>query len=547
MSHPSSRHRNPKAVGAFVGLGLVLGLIATGSGQAPRRAERVTAHGQRPTPTFFSANDCARCHRPNDAAPPLIALESGLKPNVRLDEFKTWSESNKHRRAFDALLGDRGQSIGKRMGMKEAAGERACLSCHGTGFLPNDPPAESSGAWTSREQGVGCIACHGSYREWVLNHGSGEQVIREWRQKSAQVKADQFGMTNLRDPAERARVCVSCHIGNADEGKVVSHAMYAAGHPPLPGFELSTFSQAMPPHWDPEPGRLARTRMTLVGALVSLRESMKLLAAEARPGALPSAVGATTWPEYSQFDCYACHHELRAPGYREWRQLRAAEARSDGLWARSVPGRPQFRPWPLALARLARTATTSGAAPAQAQEDLLRKVQTLRAAFTAQPFGSRADVARAAIELATWADSELLAVSSSQLDAASPAGLLLALTAVSDHDSRDYDSARQIAWAIKTIFEEWQPRPSNRDDIVARIGELDRLLKLDPDQSRLERTRLSTSKDLTESQRRERLLRASEAEYQQSLTRAAEYDPAAFKRTLERLGALLRARSPQTR
>ena len=32
-------------------------------------------------------------------------------------------------------------------------------------------------------------------------------------------------------------MCLSCHLGNAREGRVVTHEMYAAGHPPLPGFE----------------------------------------------------------------------------------------------------------------------------------------------------------------------------------------------------------------------------------------------------------------------------------------------------------------------
>jgi len=62
-------------------------------------------------------------------------------------------------------------------------------------------------------------------------------------------KAEQFGMQNLRDPVTRAAVCSSCHVGSPSEGKVVTHAMYAAGHPPLTGFELNGLSERMPPHW----------------------------------------------------------------------------------------------------------------------------------------------------------------------------------------------------------------------------------------------------------------------------------------------------------
>ena len=31
---------------------------------------------------------------------------------------------------------------------------------------------------------------------------------------------------------------------------MVTHEMYAAGHPPLPGFEIATFCSQMPPHWE---------------------------------------------------------------------------------------------------------------------------------------------------------------------------------------------------------------------------------------------------------------------------------------------------------
>ena len=57
-------------------------------------------------------------------------------------------------------------------------------------------------------------------------------------------------MTDLWDPVKRATKCASCHIGNPGEQKVVTHAMYAAGHPPLPGLETATFSDAMPRHWE---------------------------------------------------------------------------------------------------------------------------------------------------------------------------------------------------------------------------------------------------------------------------------------------------------
>ena len=44
----------------------------------------------------------------------------------------------------------------------------------------------------------------------------------------------------VRDPVRRTELCLSCHLGSTSENKMVTHAMYAAGHPPLPGFEMET-------------------------------------------------------------------------------------------------------------------------------------------------------------------------------------------------------------------------------------------------------------------------------------------------------------------
>src|SRR5262249_52192035 len=145
-----------------------------------------------------------------------------------------------------------------------------------------------------------------------------------------------------------------------EEGKVVTHPMFAAGHPPLPPFEIATFTQNEPKHWrevrdvpmfkDPSPQMVAnfhlddkafaRTKLAMVGSMVALRETMKLAASRSN---LNGANAATAWPELTgdrdevagnsadrlqalwpeiasaQSDCYACHHDLRLPGFRQER------------------------------------------------------------------------------------------------------------------------------------------------------------------------------------------------------------------------------------
>ena len=50
-------------------------------------------------------------------------------------------------------------------------------------------------------------------------------------------------------PSNAHKLCLSCHVGNAAQGKVITHAMYAAGHPPLPAMDIATFALNQPQHW----------------------------------------------------------------------------------------------------------------------------------------------------------------------------------------------------------------------------------------------------------------------------------------------------------
>ncbi len=80
--------------------------------------------------------------------------------------------------------------------------------------------------------------------------------------------------------------------------------MIAAGHPILT-FELDTFAAQMPPHWRPADGDWHSTRAWAIGQAVALRESAKRLS---RRGQQENAPG---WPEFAEFDCFACHREVR--------------------------------------------------------------------------------------------------------------------------------------------------------------------------------------------------------------------------------------------
>jgi hypothetical protein len=76
----------------------------------------------------------------------------------------------------------------------------------------------------------------------------------------------------------------------------------------------------MPAHWI-EKGRNAAPDFPawawLVGQIVSAKASLELLQRRVKDKSAP-------WPEFSEYDCYACHHQLADAAWRRSRQTVAA-------------------------------------------------------------------------------------------------------------------------------------------------------------------------------------------------------------------------------
>lgn len=397
------------------------------------------------------------------------------------NEVQVWSERDKHKDANTVLTGERAQQMAKLLGIVgDIAREKACISCHGV-VVEDEKVKHSS---FRLEDGVSCVACHGAYKKWISLHGIVVE-FDEWRKKSRAEKEKDYGMADLWDPEKRATLCASCHIGNAEQKKVVTHDMYAAGHPPLPGIETAAFSDAMPRHWKylaeksrkvqtilGYEGDLERTQLVVIGGLVSLRESMKLMAAQATQD------GGKKWPEFAQLDCYACHHDLKSPS---WRQLRGYNGK---------PGRPDMRPWPLALAQLGTLHAAKG--DAEEEKRLLRemhdKVKALSDVFAAQPFGDPEKVAKAAEQVSKWAEKMLERVHPREKADAPKAGIfdrgaagrmLAGLGKESKNRLLDFDSARQVAWASRSIQRDLDGKSAADPEITKLHKELAAQLQLD--------------------------------------------------------------------
>jgi hypothetical protein len=208
--------------------------------------------------------------------------------------------------------------------------------CHTT---PLAAVSNSVIALEERHTGVGCESCHGGASNWLAEHttASWSKLTKEEKQKK--------GMTPLDDLSVRAAVCTGCHIGSGpvpgvpardvnhnfigsgpDPGPVpgvpardVNHDLIAAGHPRLT-FEFAAFTANTPPHWNTEKKKIDETVFWSQGQLASARAALELLAYRAgdtKPGFSSSAsFEGKPWPEFAEYDCYACHHQLLSDSNR---------------------------------------------------------------------------------------------------------------------------------------------------------------------------------------------------------------------------------------
>jgi hypothetical protein len=414
-------------------------------GQAGREAPR-------PKRYIYRASHCAGCH--NQEKNSTYQADERERMICRMNEWQYYDKHDKHQLAFAALLSERGKQIGQQLG-HDVTKVDACLNCHATPDPGIKPNAQNRGRLAD---GVTCVACHGPFAQWVETHARYEDD--EWRKLGRESKERDYGMTDLWNPVRRAEVCTSCHIGNHAKGKALTHAMYAAGHPPLPNFETATFSDAQPRHWQYvrektrerqkriEPvkqNNLERAELVAVGGLVAFRESVKLWADQAE-ASKPEL--AAEWPDFARFDCSSCHHDLQAAETPPWRQ-----AQSRGL--RTAPGRPNAPAWPTVLVPIAIEALgkdTESASLQQAQFE--RDLEQFRAAVTIRPFGDRRAGSLAARKLVSWANHLLDDAPRAVVDQVKARALLAEICARAAESILDYDTARQLAWAFRAVYQD---------------------------------------------------------------------------------------------
>ena len=261
-------------------------------------------YAARPVSAGCSASRCHGAASPADA---------DRRPNDAWQWAATvWSMSDAHQRAYEVLEGPLSLAIGKHLGGPKPTENARCLVCHSDPSL-SSRPAEPD-IVQARSEGIGCRACHGDPTNWLSAHQTWGPRDDRWPEYKA------HGMRWMNDLPSRAAVCVRCHVGSPPTGTAplrdVDHDLIAAGHPRL-NFDFATYQRSMPPHWAERDRRKHEglppnfeERAWSAGRLAEMEASLDLLSYRS------DLKASHPWPEFTEFNCYDCHHDLAVDGHK---------------------------------------------------------------------------------------------------------------------------------------------------------------------------------------------------------------------------------------
>lgn len=398
---------------AIVTVALIVGIVGRGGPNSLARQEEVPP----PTPllpapyssTFqyqgVASCAAAACHHGNGPA--------GTKGS----EYTTWiAQKDPHSRAYSVLFDRRSLLIEKNLtGTEKPHENKLCLSCH---VNPDVETATHSDRF-SRTDGVGCESCHGAAEKWLSIH-----FTAPWKNLPLEEK-QRAGMIATKDVAVRAEVCVRCHVGWQDAD--VNHDLLAAGHPRL-RFEYGAYLTNYPArHWKvaDDRGRYGdfEARAWLVGQVASAKAALDLLEYRADPQ------HHKPWPEFAEYGCFGCHHDLRD---QDWRQKRGA-------------GRLPWGTWYFALRSIVGDELRSSRPSDLEAFEKLKKLMSNRAPDATE---TTREAARVSQTLARWADG----MARECRDENALQKLLMALIKGGEDGELEWDGAAQRYLGIAAVY-----------------------------------------------------------------------------------------------
>lgn len=402
---------------------------------SPAPAEDV---GQYSGPGSCSATSCHGAIRPREGS------------RILQTEYSTWVVKDKHSRAYLALTGPVGERMARILKLPTKAEEAPkCLVCHSL-YVPPEKRARTF----ELSEGVSCENCHGPAGGWLGGH-----TTRGWTHEQS-VKV---GMIDTRDMIHRTDKCLTCHLGTPDQ--FVDHEMIAGGHPDL-YFELDSFQAAMPLHWrvprlseDLKPSEDAAwlgMRQWSTGQAEQLKDELERVSWRAK---------GKIWPEYSELDCFACHHAL-GPAAQSWRQEHGYPARRAG-----------DPPWQ--ASRYIVFMHLANAVDASAAQDLAAKVAKVQAEMNKLNPDRDAVVADAAAA-APVAQKFAEKLESSSYDAALAKRVMTSITGDAENISYSGERcAEQAAMALDSLYIAYskEAQASDAAEVRAAINGLFQLLE----------------------------------------------------------------------
>jgi hypothetical protein len=266
------------------------------------------------TPDYVKSLSCSStaCHGAIHPA----ETDTGLLRN----EYRIWFDSDPHANAARVLGNAVSQQMVEHLVRRSSAPDKyqkvyeRCLACHNT--TGAEPPNElvETPAWFDQDdsfEGVGCEMCHGPASEWKNIH-----YFDCWKEFSVEEKKDR-GLEDTKTLSERAKLCVRCHVG--ETGRDVDHDLIAAGHPQMK-FEMLGYHTLMPHHWNDRRDERAsfETDLWAAGQTASAAAALALLEirADRVSKTKDEEADKPAWPEFSEYDCFACHHDLHDATWR---------------------------------------------------------------------------------------------------------------------------------------------------------------------------------------------------------------------------------------
>ncbi len=216
------------------------------------------------------------------------ATQAGTGSRIRLDEFSTWQQTDRHAKSFATLQSEASRKITAKLKLGDPTSAKVCLDCH-----TDNPPEATRGEKFMLTDGVGCEACHGGAENWIATH-TDPKLTHEQQLAN--------GLYPTANPVARARLCMSCHVGTPD--RMITHAIMGAGHPRL-SFELDTFTWLNPHYeidadYEERKGKFNGARDWAIGQGIAAINLLDILVDEHK--------GWTgIFPELVLFDCHACH------------------------------------------------------------------------------------------------------------------------------------------------------------------------------------------------------------------------------------------------